>query len=60
MLTLSSLTLAAYGLLALGLTAASLRQEAPGWIALITSAMLALAAGVLQPLGALAAASSPG
>ncbi|MEO3962130.1 hypothetical protein [Chromobacterium piscinae] len=40
MFTLPSLTLAAYGLLALGLLAASLRQEAPGWIALITSAAI--------------------
>ncbi|AOZ51109.1 CPBP family intramembrane glutamic endopeptidase [Chromobacterium vaccinii] len=60
MFTLSSLTLAAYGLLALGLLAASLRQEAPGWIALITSSMLALAAGMLQPLGVLSAAAVAG
>ncbi|UTH75759.1 CPBP family intramembrane glutamic endopeptidase [Chromobacterium sp. IIBBL 290-4] len=54
MLSLPTLTLAAFALLALGLVASSLRQEAPGWIALITSAMLALASGLLQPVGALA------
>ncbi|OHX21803.1 CPBP family intramembrane glutamic endopeptidase [Chromobacterium sphagni] len=55
-----TLTLAAFALLALGLIAASLRHAAPGWIALITSAMLALAAGVLQPLGVLATAAAVG
>ncbi|POZ63012.1 CPBP family intramembrane glutamic endopeptidase [Chromobacterium alticapitis] len=56
----SSLSLAAFALLAIGLISASLRLAAPGWIALACSAMVALAAGLLQPLGLVFAAAGVG
>jgi membrane protease YdiL (CAAX protease family) len=54
------LPLAAFALLALGLLSASLRRQPPAWIALACSALLALAAGVLQPLGVVFAAAATG
>ncbi|WP_168209793.1 CPBP family intramembrane glutamic endopeptidase [Chromobacterium paludis] len=56
----SSLPLAAFALLALGLLSASLRHQPPAWIALSASAVVALAAGVLQPLGVVFAAAAVG
>jgi len=52
----SSLPLAAFVLLTLSLLSASLQRPPAAWMALSCSALLALAAGVLQPLGVLFAA----